>query len=82
MTRVSTPAVFLTRIIHLGGNLYGAQAFKSNDPRKANDPTQWENLMLGTQEECTNYCANLHHAIDPNMAKRFDPTKDVKRVLQ
>ncbi len=59
----------------------GVQSFKGKDHKQAENPENWENLFLGTEEECHRYATNLHHAIDPNMLDKFDPRKDVKRIL-
>lgn len=76
-------AIFLTRVLALdpGRKLYGVQSFKSKDQREAENPENWENVFMGTEEECHNFAKNLHHAIDPNMIDKFDPRTNVKRVL-
>lgn len=78
----ATKAIFITRIMPLGGELFGVQSYKGKDHKGAEDPSRWENHFLGTQAECEKYSANLHHAINPNMLEAFDTSKDVKRIIE
>lgn len=77
------PAAFISRVLQLneGGSLFGVQVF-TGDVKDTANPTAWENVFMGTQDECMTYAANLHHGIEPNMLENFDPAKDVKRKIE
>jgi hypothetical protein len=82
---VSDPKfVFMTRIRDVAFNVCVCEAYKGNAPLRnvADNVAMWREVFRGTREECENYTANLHHSIDPKMVEKFNPHKDVRRLIQ
>jgi hypothetical protein len=77
---VGTPSVFLSRIIDTTDKRKCVQVFDGRSGQEGDD-RRWKITYVGTMQECEAFTANLHHAIDPNMATaQIDPAR-VKRVL-
>jgi hypothetical protein len=77
---VGTPSIFLSRIIDTINKRKCVQVFEGRSGQEGNDMC-WKIIYVGTMQECKAFTANLHLAIDPNMATaQIDPAR-VKRVL-
>jgi hypothetical protein len=81
---MSKPAIFLSSIKPGFNGQYSVQVYRGvhNTKEDVSNPANWEIIYIGTEHDCERFSANMHHAIDPNMADKFNPRQDVKRKIE